>query len=328
LLDVPASALLLSRSSYDWEDGMILDKRMKVFLATAEAGSFSRAARQLSLSQSVVSFHIKALERDLGVELFRRQGRTISLTPEGQLLFEEGHKLAREARRLEDAFSAQSDEIAQRVYIAGDALTCAFTLPWTLSAFREDYPDVVFAYEHLREADLIERLVGGELDVGLVGHPVQHRKLDTHACFQDRIVLVGPAGTSPERLTIQELTTVPLIWDTSDRGLELLLSKDLPEAGIPLKDLNVFMEIDDLPILKTFVRAGVGYSFLPMLTVSDEIRFGLLQVVEVPGLELERTNYLVYRREKKQRQVVKALVEFVENREWDAVLRAQGRGEG
>ncbi|MFH1865920.1 MAG: LysR family transcriptional regulator [Candidatus Eisenbacteria bacterium] len=306
---------------------MILDKKLRVFLATAEAGSFSRAARQLSLSQSVVSFHVKALEQELGVSLFRRQGRSISLTTEGKLLFKEGHKLAREARRIEDAFSAQSEEIAQRIYLAGDALTCAFTLPWTLAAFREEYPDVLFSYEQLDEAELVNRLVSGELDVALAGHQVQHRKLTVTPCFQDRIVLVGPAESAPDSISIAELKDTAIIWATSDRGLELLLSKDLPEAGLPMKDLNVFMEVDNLSILKTFVRAGVGMAFLPFLTVSDEVRFGFLKVVDVPGLELERTNYLVHRREKTPRQVVTALVNFVENRDWQAVLDAQGRGE-
>ncbi|MFH1689791.1 MAG: LysR family transcriptional regulator [Candidatus Eisenbacteria bacterium] len=306
---------------------MILDKKIRVFLATAEAGSFSRAARQLSLSQSVVSFHVKALEQELGVSLFRRQGRSISLTTEGRLLFDEVYKLAREARRIENVFSAQSEEIAQRIYIAGDALTCAFTLPWTLAAFREEYPDVLFTYEHLDEGELISRLVSGELDVALAGHQVQHRKLTATPCFQDKIVLVGPSKSAPDSVTIDELKETALLWATSDRGLELLLSKDLPEAGLALKDLNVFMEVDDLPILKTFVRAGVGMAFLPFLTVSDEVRFGFLKVVDVPGLELERTNYLVHRREKTPRHVVRALVDFVENRDWQAVLDAQGRGE-
>lgn len=305
---------------------MILDKKMRVFLATAEAGSFSRAARQLSLSQSVVSFHIKALERELGVSLFQRHGRSISLTAEGKLLFEKGRKLAQQARRIEDAFSAQSEEIAQRIYLAGDALTCAFTLPWTLAAFRKDHPDVLFSYKHLDEDELIRRLVSGELDVGLTGHPVVHRKLAATPCFQDKIVLVGPAQSAPDSITIDQLRETPIIWATSDRGLELLLSRDLPEAGLQLKDLNVFMEVDDLPILKTFVRVDVGMAFLPFLTVSDEVRFGLLKVVDVPGLTLERTNYLVHRKEKTPRQVVRALVEFVENRDWEAVLEAQGRG--
>jgi DNA-binding transcriptional LysR family regulator len=299
---------------------------MRVFLVTAEAGSFSRAARKLSISQSVVSFHIKALEEELGVSLFLRKGRSISLTEEGELLYEQGRKLAQEARKLEDAFSATSEEIAQRIHIAGDALTCAFTLPWTLAAFRESHPDVVFTYEHLKEESLIERLVTGELDVALVGHPVQHRKLETHACFQDEIVLVAAADAAQDTLErIEELREVPLIWATGDRGLELLLSKDLPEAGVPLKDLNVFMEIDDLPILKTFVRAGVGMAFLPLLTVMDETRFGLLKIVETP-LTLARTNFLVYRRDRTLRRVVTALIDFVESRGWQEVLDAQGRG--
>jgi DNA-binding transcriptional LysR family regulator len=306
---------------------MILDKKMRVFLVTADAGSFSRAARKLSISQSVVSFHIKALEEELGVSLFRRQGRSISLTEEGELLFEQGRKLAQEARKLEDAFSAASEEIAQRIHIAGDALTCAFTLPWTLAAFRESHQDVVFTYEHLEERELTERLVAGELDVGLVGHPVQHRKLATHACFQDEIVLVAAADSALDELKkVEGLSSVPLIWATGDRGLELLLGRGLPEAGVQLKDLNVFMEINDLPILKTFVRAGVGMAFLPLLTVVDETRFGLLKLIET-SLTLTRTNFLVYRRDRTQRRVVTALVEFVENRDWQPVLDAQGRGD-
>ena len=186
---------------------------------------------------------------------------------------------------------------------------------------------MLFSYEHLDEAELVNRLLSGELDVALAGHQVQHRKLTVTPCFQDRIVLVGPAESAPDSISIAELKDTAIIWATSDRGLELLLSKDLPEAGLPLKDLNVFMEVDNLSILKTFVRAGVGMAFLPFLTVSDEVRFGFLKVVDVPGLELERTNYLVHRREKTPRHVVTALVNFVENRDWQAVLDAQGRGE-
>ena len=62
---------------------MIIDKKVQVFLAVAEANSFSRAARRLGLSQSSVSFHVDSLERELGVSLFERRGRTIALTEEG-----------------------------------------------------------------------------------------------------------------------------------------------------------------------------------------------------------------------------------------------------
>ncbi len=304
---------------------MILDKKMQVFLTVVEAGSFSRASRKLSLSQSVISFHIDALEKELGVKLFRRQGRTIALTPEGKLLYQEGTILAREAQRLENAFSGASQTITRRIYLAGDALTCAFTLPWTLAAFRETYPDVMFNYQHLDQETLLEKLISGDLDMALIGHPVQHRQLAIQECFRDEIVLVGAPEKAPDRIMPDELRHLPLLWITNDRGLELLLNQRLSEMGLPLKNLNIFIEIADLPILKTFVRAGVGFAFLPRLTVGDELRFGLLKVVAVEGLTLERMTYLVYRKEKQPREVVTRFLEFVQKRRWQ---EAQKRGEG
>jgi DNA-binding transcriptional LysR family regulator len=302
---------------------MILDKRMRVFLAVAESGSFSRAARQLSLSQSVVSFHIHGLEEELGVRLFRRQGRSISLTREGEVLYREGRRLAQSVRQLEDRFAAESEAIAQRISLAGDALTCAFTLPWTLAGFRQDNPDVVYSYEHLDEEELLDRLLSGELDVALVGHPVKHRKLKAQACFRDEIILVVRPGSAPKRIKPERLRELPLIWSTNDRGLELLLSRELAGAGIALKDLNVFMEVENLPILKTFVRAGVGVAFLPRLAVADEIGFGLLAETKVRGLKLERTNYIVHRKERRPREVVTKFLDFVEESDWEEISRSQ-----
>lgn len=189
---------------------MILDKKMQVFLTVAEAGSFSRASRKLSLSQSVVSFHVEALEKELGVTLFRRQGRTIALTQEGKFLYEEGKKLAQEAQRLEDAFSSHSATIAQRIHLAGDALTCAFTLPWILAAFREMYPDVLFNYQHLDRETLLEKLVSGDLDMALIGYTIQHRNLTAQECFQDEILLVAAPDKAPDRIVLDDLRHLPL----------------------------------------------------------------------------------------------------------------------
>ncbi len=300
---------------------MMLDQKIKVFLTVAEAGSFSRASRKLSLSQSVISFHIDALEKELGVSLFCRQGRKITLTREGKLLYQEGKKLALEAQRVEKVFANHATAIAQRIYLAGDALTCAFTLPWTLAAFRENHPDVLFNYQHLDYETLLEKLVKGELDMALVGHPVQHRKLYIQECFQDRIILVAAPDKFPDRITLDDLRRLPLLWITSDRGLELVLNQRLSERGLPLKNLNIFMEVESLSILKTFIRAGVGLAFLPQLTVADELEFGLLKAVSVEGLTLERTTYLIYRKEKEPRTVVTRFLEFVRKRRWEEVQK-------
>ncbi len=300
---------------------VILEKKIEVFLAVADAGSFSRAARRLSLSQSAVSFHVDTLERELGTSLFRRQGRTISLTPEGELLHQETRRLAQEARRVEDVFSEQSASIAQRIRLAGDALTCAFTVPWDLAAFQERYPEVIFTYERLPQDELVEKLVSGELDMGFVGYRIRHRKLATQVCIRDEIILVGAPDRVPDRVMLEELGGLPLLWVTNDRGLELLVSQRLSDAGLPMWKLNIVMEVGDLPILKTFVQAGLGLAFLPRLTVAHELRFGILKEVSVERLKLDRLTYLVYRKGKHPREVAGRFLEFMEQR------RGQEEGE-
>jgi DNA-binding transcriptional LysR family regulator len=241
---------------------VILEKKIEVFLAVADAGSFSRAARRLSLSQSAVSFHVDTLERELGTSLFRRQGRTISLTPEGELLHQETRRLAQEARRVEDVFSEQSASIAQRIRLAGDALTCAFTVPWDLAAFQERYPEVIFTYERLPQDELVEKLVSGELDMGFVGYRIRHRKLATQVCIRDEIILVGAPDRVPDRVMLEELGGLPLLWVTNDRGLELLVSQKLSDAGLPMWKLNIVMEVGPAH-LEDLRASGTGAGFPP-----------------------------------------------------------------
>jgi DNA-binding transcriptional LysR family regulator len=293
---------------------LILDKKLQIFLAVAETASFSQASKKFSLSQSVISFHIDSLETELGVRLFDRRGRMITLTSEGEYLFEEGKKLALSARKLEDSFSEHSKKIARFVRVAGCTLTCAYTLPLALTDFRNEHPDILFSFSTLTQDDLLEQLVEEELDVGFVGHPTQHHKLTSRACFHDEIILVGKPKYFPDHLTPLELSNFPLLWINGDRGLDLLLRKQLPEAGALIKNLDIFTEVEDLSVLKNFLRAGLGVAFLPRITVADELHFRLLKEIPVEGLDLNRKTYMLYRKNKDHRETISEFIQFVENR--------------
>ena len=295
---------------------MILDKKMQIFMSVADAGSFSQAGRQLSLSQSVVSFHIDALEKDLGVSLFNRMGRTISLTPEGTMLYSEGKKICRSARELESALCSLTDNIDNRINLGGDALTCVFTLPWTLAAYREEHPDVLFTYRHFDHEALQEHLVNGDIDLALSGHPIRNRKLMTYQCFNDEIIYVSGPKDTTKSVAIDELCARPLIWATSDRGLELLLTKTLSDTCVTLKNLNIFMEVEDIAILKNFIRTGVGSAFLPRVSVQDELRFNLLREIPIEGLTIRRNTFLIHRKGKNLRETVSKFMDFVQRQDW------------
>ncbi len=299
---------------------MILDKKMQIFLAVAEASSFSQASKKFSLSQSVISFHIDTLENDLGVKLFERHGRMISLTPEGEYLYNEGKKLALSARQLEENFSEHSSVIARYIRLAGCSLTCAFTLPWAIADFHQLHPDVLFVFKTLHQEEMVEQLLNEEIDFGFAGYPVQHRKLASINCFRDEIILVGKPGSSPNQLSVDELANHPLLWINSDRGLDLLIRKALPEAGLLIKKLKIYLEVEDLSVLKTFVRTGMGLAFLPRVSVADELETGLLEQVKIENLELVRHTCMLCRKKKDHREVVDRFIQFMEGRFSSEVL--------
>ncbi len=290
---------------------MILDQKFRVFLAVAREGSFSRAAWRLGLSQSSVSFHVGALEKELGLKLFNRRGRFIALTVEGRALLEEGEKLARRAERLEEQFFRDSALIPKRLRLGSDSLTCAFTLPRALACFREAHPDLVFSYEHMDPDSLVEGLLEGTLDVALMGLPPRHRKLLVEPCFQDEIVLVFQAGRAEPEIAPGELEKLPLLAAKGDPGLELLLRRGLEEAGAPLRKLRVFMEIEGLAVVKNFILAGLGGAFLPRVTVQRELDSGEMAETRVRGLRLERRTSLVHSREGSPGEAVSSFLEFV-----------------
>ncbi len=148
---------------------MILDRKVGIFLKVARDGGFPKAARGQGLSQSSVSFHIDRLEEELDVQLFHRQGRTISLTQEGRFLFEELESLEREARRVKNRFALHSNVLGRQIRAGSNTLACPYTLPWVIQSFGQEHPEVVFTYKHMgNEQELIELLVVGDLDIGVL----------------------------------------------------------------------------------------------------------------------------------------------------------------
>ena len=292
---------------------MIFDKKFEVFFAVAELGSFSKAARRLSMTQSSVSFHVQSLEKSLGIQLFTRKGRSIQLTPEGQCLHDEGEVLMKRARHLENTLSDLSTTVASSIRLAGDAMMCAFTFPYVLRDFKIGHPDVDLSYKHLQRDEIVERFLSNDLDLALMGYPFRHSKLESQMCFSSPVVLVASAVTRACPGKVDELRDYPILWCNADRGLEQLLTRSLTEIGLPPHDLNVVMEVEDLALLKTAVQAEIGMAFLPELTVANELQSGALQIVPLTDFNLEQSTFLFAQRDS-TRSVVREFWTYIEHR--------------
>jgi DNA-binding transcriptional LysR family regulator len=165
--------------------------QLETFLAVVRTGSFTKAASQVHLTQSAVSRQIQDLEESLGVQLFERLGRRVSLTPAGRVLVEDAASLLQQARNVRDRLRDFDEEMEGELRV-GATVTAANTfLPPLLAGYRKSNPGVNLSLQLGRSGILVERLRSNELDVAVVGSGQNHPDLMACCAIEDALVLVG-----------------------------------------------------------------------------------------------------------------------------------------
>lgn len=265
-------------------------RSLKLFLAAADEGSFSRAARRMHTVQSNITSHVQKLEGELGVPLFDRAGRRVSLTWAGE-------RLCDYARRLHALHDAALNEISGggepggRLRLGAMETTAAVRLPTLLTHFTRQCPRVALTLQTGPSAQLEAAVLRGALDAAFVAGEADPG-LQALAAFREELVLVGPGGQSLPRGEALAESTLLVFREgcTYRRRLEQFLASQGGHRGR-------IMEFGTLDGILGCVAAGMGVTALPRSTaLRHQDRFRL-SVAALPRRFAEALTYLVYRAE-------------------------------
>ncbi len=169
-------------------------RQLRYFIAVAEELSFSRAAERLHVSQPPLSVHVKGLEEDLGIRLFDRSNRGVTLTAAGQVFYDEIRTVL---RRLEQArLKAQNAGRGERGTLSIGFVSIADygVLPPALKRFREEFPQVEVQLHELTTDAQIREIRGGRLDLGIGLGPVEEADLVFETLLRESLLLAAPTG--------------------------------------------------------------------------------------------------------------------------------------
>jgi LysR family transcriptional regulator, low CO2-responsive transcriptional regulator len=285
--------------------------RQLTTLRTLErAGSLSAAGRELGLSQPAVSLQMKELRAEVGVELFRAQGKRLELT-------EAGEALARYADRilgLVEEAPAAARARARRgglVRVAASSTPGVSLLPNLIARYRRSHPDVLVTLTVTNTEDVEQRIRRAEVDLGVVGGRLGSGDLRVEPWGSDELVLV----VSRSHRLAGRRTVAP-----SDLSAELLLSREhgsatrttyeaiFLAAGLPLPPSHV---VGDAEAIKRAVAAGMGVSFLSRHSVRDEVESKRLAALRVKGISLVRPLHLLLGSERDASTAVRDFVRFL-----------------
>ncbi|MCS7040859.1 MAG: LysR family transcriptional regulator, partial [Caldilineales bacterium] len=290
--------------------------------------NFSVAARRLHLSQPAVSQHIQALERELGIALFHRQGRQVKLTEAGHVLMPLAYDLLAHSCRVEETMRSLGGELVGVLTIACSTTTGKYILPHLIARFRERHPAVRARVDVLSQRMALERLRDGHVDLAITSSRLPHKDLVYQDFFTDYVVLIVPADHPWAKLPSvrpTDLCSVPLIIREETSGTWQVVQEGLARHGVTLDRLNIVMELGNAEAIAMAVEEGIGVAFVSRLVAKRGMVLGRIREVPVEGLELHREIAMAYNAARPGTAVRQAFWQFVHEPD-NAVLLQRAKG--
>ena len=271
--------------------------RLKVFRTVAEAMSFRKAAEVLHLSQPAVSQQIRALEEEARVRLFDRaggdgHGSQIALTEAGRVLLGYANRAAAIMGEAERALAALNHEVTGELRLGASTTVAQYLLPRILGSFLKQYPNVRMSMVSGNTEEIVEAVAEEKVALGIIEGPPMRRDVKTEPMAPDELVLiVSPAHPWAQRkgaVPVAELTSVPLLLRERGSGTRRVVERALKDAGVPLKSLEVAMELDSTEAIISGVEAELGVGFVSRWAIFKVLRLGTVKVVKIAGLRIVR----------------------------------------
>jgi LysR family nitrogen assimilation transcriptional regulator len=263
-------------------------QHLEYFCKVAEFGSFSRAAIFLGINQSALSRHVRNLERDLGIQLFYRNGRGVVLTEFGERL------LARAARALEEIALAKQEAVNARTetienVVIGMTPTVGRVLIQPLAReLTTEFPNIKLRFMEGFSGHLLEWLDAGRLDLAVLYQGWSGGRLHAETLINERLCLVSSkkAKKLKPRTPAAELKDYSLILPSAPHGLRRLVDLAAADLKIPLK---IGIEADSFDSILALVKDNLGSTVLPAVSIQDELARQQLQASLLVKPEVTRT---------------------------------------
>lgn len=275
---------------------MDLDQ-LHTFLEIVRLKSFSKAAQTCYRTQPAISAQVRQLEQELNATLFERLGTRIALTTAGKIFAEYAEQILQLRRRAQEVINELERVPRGEIVIAANEATCIYVLPAVFSEYKKQFPNVQLHVDRSYGSKVMAAVLDNLADFGITQLPVQDKKLQVVKIHSDEIKLLVP-GNHPfvgrESVTADEVAGQPLLLPKSGTTRARLNAWFEPVED----ELQISMELDSTEMIKQFVKAGLGVSFMAASHCRDEEAAGYVATIPLGPEPMIRRLALIYRKDK------------------------------
>ncbi|MCP3440780.1 LysR substrate-binding domain-containing protein [Bradyrhizobium sp. CCGUVB14] len=263
---------------------------LRMFVAVARAGSFSRAAEGMNLSQPALSKGVRDFELQVGCRLLNRSQKGVVPTSEGLALLKYAEDLFAAERAAEEMLSSKRNLNNGSLRIGASTTIATYMLAPYLGAFHRAYPGIDLHLVSANTREIAEQMAAQEIDIGLVEGPIDEGVVVAEEWRTDVMKLIVSEhhdfASAMEPIDPQLLGGEVLILREPGSGSREVVAQALASNNIePLR----FLEIGSTAAIKQAVAAGIGVSIVSTVATRDQVRLGYLKAVELRGITVERS---------------------------------------
>jgi LysR family transcriptional regulator, low CO2-responsive transcriptional regulator len=267
-------------------------RQLRAFSTVARHLSFARAAEELHLTPPAVSMQVKELEQQVGLPLFDRSGRNVTLTTTGEYMLAYARKALAVMKDAEDMIARfrglQGGQLA-----IGIVSTAKYFVPQLLAQFRTDHPALDVRLSMGNREQLVALMQRGEVDLAIMGRPPREWATRAEPFAAHPHVLVTAINhplTKRDHIAAISLADEGFIVRENGSGTRAALEEYMRDFNVPMR---VVMEMPSNEAIKQAVIAGMGVSLLSLHTITLELKSGLIAMPEVEGLPVVRRWHVV-----------------------------------
>ncbi|WP_461449631.1 LysR family transcriptional regulator [Mucilaginibacter sp.] len=273
------------------------DFRLKVFYTVAKRLSFTKAADELFISQPAVTKHIHELEDEYKAKLFERKGNRINLTKAGKLLFNFAEDVFERYDHVAFEINALDKRKEGMLRLGASTTVSQYIVAPLLAKFRNKYADVQLSLITANTTHIEKALIDKDIEIGIIEGYSKNTEISYHPYLKDELVLVCSSKhplAGRNELSIEELkTTIRFVQREHGSGTLDVIDHALKKVGLNPAELQVEIRLGSTESIKSYLLNAPCMAFISIHAITDELKNGKLKVIDVDGLDIERTFYII-----------------------------------
>lgn len=290
---------------------MLNPYQLRAFYEAAKSMNFTIAAKNLFVSQPAVTTQIKLFEEYCNLRLFKRKGRRMDLTSEGESLFYYAEKVFQLEKKIEKVIKEFHGLKRGYVRLGTTKTSVRYSIDSIMLSFHKSFPDIKINVQEGTSMEMLQSLLDFRNDLALVAHTEDNPNIDFITLGKEEIFLIAAPGhylANKNNISFNELDGVPVIIKEIGSGTRKVVDNYFARSGVKPK---ILIETNKIELIIELVKQGEGISFLARRVIEKEIAGGTLIAIPIKPEKLFLNVGIAYLNDEQLSPAAKALLDFL-----------------